>query len=102
MNFKNLLTGAFLAATCMGSYAQKSVKQDREAIKEMCGCYEVEFKYAETFSDATDYQLHDPYSSKGLEWIFVDEEDSTHFLVFDDNKAVATARHRKTKNGFKK
>ncbi|MEC9208945.1 MAG: GNAT family N-acetyltransferase [Bacteroidota bacterium] len=34
-----------------------------------------------------------------LEWEF--EEESTHFLIFDDNKAVATARHRKTANGYK-
>ena len=34
-----------------------------------------------------------------LEWEF--EEDSTHFLVFDNNKAVATARYRRTKNGYK-
>ena len=34
-----------------------------------------------------------------LEWEF--EEDSTHFLVFDNKKAVATARHRKTTNGYK-
>jgi predicted GNAT family N-acyltransferase len=34
-----------------------------------------------------------------LEWEF--EEDSTHFLVFDNDKAVATARHRKTSNGYK-
>ena len=34
-----------------------------------------------------------------LEWEF--EENSTHFLVFDQNKAVATARHRKTTNGYK-
>ena len=29
------------------------------------------------------------------------EEESTHFLVFHNKKAVATARHRKTKNGYK-
>ncbi|MAU36748.1 MAG: GNAT family N-acetyltransferase [Flavobacteriales bacterium] len=34
-----------------------------------------------------------------LEWEY--EEESTHFLVFDNKKAVATARHRKTKNGYK-
>ena len=34
-----------------------------------------------------------------LEWEF--EEESTHFLVYNNNKAVATARHRKTKNGCK-
>ena len=34
-----------------------------------------------------------------LEWEF--EEESTHFLVYDNGEAVATARHRKTKNGYK-
>lgn len=34
-----------------------------------------------------------------LEYEF--EEESTHFLVTDNNKAVATARHRKTKQGYK-
>ena len=34
-----------------------------------------------------------------LEWEF--EEESTHFLVFDNKKAVATARHRRTKIGYK-
>ena len=29
------------------------------------------------------------------------EEESTHFLVFDNKEAVATARHRETKNGYK-
>ena len=34
-----------------------------------------------------------------IEWEF--EEESTHFLVYDNGEAVATARHRKTKNGYK-
>lgn len=34
-----------------------------------------------------------------LEWEF--EEESTHFLLFQDNKAVATARHRRTTDGYK-
>ena len=34
-----------------------------------------------------------------LEWEY--EEESTHFLVFKNNKAVATARHRKTSYGYK-
>ena len=34
-----------------------------------------------------------------IEWEF--EEESTHFLVFDNKEAVATARHRKTENGCK-
>ncbi|HJN63582.1 MAG TPA: GNAT family N-acetyltransferase [Flavobacteriales bacterium] len=34
-----------------------------------------------------------------IEWEY--EEESTHFLVLDNGRSVATARHRKTKNGFK-
>ena len=34
-----------------------------------------------------------------LEWEF--EEESTHFLLIEDNTPIATARHRKTDNGFK-
>tara|TARA_B100001758_G_scaffold247581_1_gene266033 strand:+ start:10267 stop:10701 length:435 start_codon:yes stop_codon:yes gene_type:complete len=34
-----------------------------------------------------------------IEWEF--EEESTHFIVFNDGEAVATARHRKTEKGYK-
>ena len=34
-----------------------------------------------------------------LEWEF--EEQSTHFLLIENNIPLATARHRKTDNGFK-
>ena len=34
-----------------------------------------------------------------IEWEF--EKESTHFLVFDNKEAVATARHRETENGYK-
>ena len=34
-----------------------------------------------------------------LEWEY--EEESTHFLVFNNKTAIATARHRRTKYGYK-
>ena len=36
---------------------------------------------------------------ENLEWEF--EEESTHFLILDNKYPVATARHRKTKYGYK-
>ena len=36
---------------------------------------------------------------KELEYEF--EEESTHFLLFEDEVALATARHRRTEKGFK-
>ena len=78
---KKFYAALLTACTSLGTLSAQAPEEEKGYIKEMCGCYEVEFKYAETFSDATDYQLHDPYSSKGLEWIFVDEEDSTHLIL---------------------
>jgi predicted GNAT family N-acyltransferase len=34
-----------------------------------------------------------------LEWEF--EEDSTHFILIENDIPLATARHRKTENGYK-
>ena len=36
---------------------------------------------------------------KELEWEF--EDISTHYILYNNHKAVATARYRKTKEGFK-
>lgn len=50
--------------------AQSKLKKDREAIKSMCGCYEVTFNFAETFNNSEDslYQASANKISKGLEW----------------------------------
>ena len=47
--------------------AQK--KQDNEAIKEMCGCFEIDFKFSETFQYINDsnYSKSKNYNAKALE-----------------------------------
>ena len=51
------------------------VDLDKKAIKSMCGCYRVDFNFAETFSPDTSYTKHEPYhSTANAEWIFIDEE----------------------------
>ena len=52
---------------------------DKEAIKKMCGCFEVTFNFAETFNYSND-SLYKPSKnkvSKGLEWaqLVTDKED---------------------------
>lgn len=50
--------------------AQSKKKQDRAAIKSMCGCFEVTFNFAETFEFSED-SLYKPSKTKiagGLEW----------------------------------
>ncbi len=68
-------------------------KQDIEAIKSMCGCYEVSFKYSETFSPNEDYEKSKDYNARGLEWaeLIVDEENKLsiqHLLIVKDSMIV--------------
>ncbi|KAB8152286.1 hypothetical protein EZY14_014670 [Kordia sp. TARA_039_SRF] len=64
------------------TFAQSKKKKDRNAIKEMCGCFEVTFNFAETFQHTKD-SLYKPSKSKiasGLEWAT---------LVVDDNNKIS-------------
>jgi hypothetical protein len=58
--------------------AQDKKQMDAEAIKKMCGCYEVSFDFAETFQYINDslYKPSKNYSTGGLEWAqLVTDED---------------------------
>lgn len=84
-----------LISICMvGFYfANAQDKKDIETIKSLCGCYEVEFKYVETFSPDNNYKLKDKYVAKGLEWGgLVENSDKKlviqRILVIDDSMVV--------------
>lgn len=64
-----------LCLISINAWAQSKKKQDRAAIKEMCGCYEVTFNFAETFAPDKDYKFHDNYRSGGLEWVQLVEDE---------------------------
>ena len=73
------------------SFAQST--QDLQAIRSMCGCYEVTFSFAETFSPDTAYAFHDNYQSSALEWVDMvrDEGDLLqlqHILVVGGGMTV--------------
>ncbi len=75
---------------CIG-FAQK--KKDIESIKEMCGCYEVSFNFAETFSPDKDYEFHDNYRSGALEFVIpiVETKDKIvlqHLLIAMDTMII--------------
>lgn len=80
---KLLLLSLLLVAITSVSFAQQSEKQqDKKSIKAMCGCYEVTFKYAETFPSSTAYKRHEPYTTNAsAEWIFVDEETENKVVI---------------------
>ena len=86
----------FLLALCflsVSAVAQSKKKQDKEAIKGMCGCYEVTFKFAETFAPDKDYKFHDNYRSGGLEWVQLVEDEKNkismqHLLIVGSDMIV--------------
>tara|TARA_B100000787_G_scaffold170146_1_gene164360 strand:- start:11808 stop:12707 length:900 start_codon:yes stop_codon:yes gene_type:complete len=79
-----------LLVFCFGmiSKAQNKKKLDQNAIKNMCGCFEITFNFAETFnySKDSDYKPSKNKISKGLEWaqLVTDEKNKIsiqHLLV---------------------
>ncbi|GIM51030.1 hypothetical protein CAPN004_00600 [Capnocytophaga cynodegmi] len=58
-------------------------KKDVEAIKSMCGCYEVTFRYAETFQYGADstYVPSKSSRSKALEWVELIEDNKKKLVL---------------------
>ena len=88
LNINNLIIILLLVSPIITN-AQK--KQDIEAIKEMCGCFEIDFKFSETFQYINDsnYSKSKNYNAKALEYakLIKDEKDHIsiqHLLVMGD------------------
>ena len=68
---KRILFTLLILSVSFQATAQINKKElDKEAIKKMCGCFEVTFNFAETFNYSND-SLYNPSKnkiSKGLEW----------------------------------
>ena len=80
MNIKNfLLLIVLLSITNIN--AQK--KKDIEAIKEMCGCFEIDFNFAETFqySNDSNYKKSNNYNSKALEYAKLIKDEKGHISI---------------------
>src|SRR6185436_11932203 len=88
---RGVLLSTILIYSVLSTTAQN--KQDIESIKSLCGCFEVTFKYAETFGADKEYKLKDKYTATGLEWAgLVEDSDKKfviqHILVVDDSMIV--------------
>ncbi|TRZ45754.1 DUF6607 family protein [Robertkochia solimangrovi] len=91
-------TNLFVMLALMGSalFAQEAKKdKDIKAIKDMCGCYEVKFNFAETFNNAKDstYTGSPVKRVGGLEWVQLVEDNSDkivmqHLLVVSDSMVI--------------
>jgi len=89
------LTILALAVTSFTAMAQDKKKKDTDAIKAMCGCYEVEFNFAETFTASKD-ESYKPSPAKkdyGLEWVELVEDKANkivmqHLLIVGDTTII--------------
>ncbi|MDG5492997.1 DUF6607 family protein [Psychroserpens sp. SPM9] len=71
-----------LTGSSLGN-AQNKKELDKEAIKNMCGCFEVTFNFAETFSFSQD-SLYKPSKTKvdkGLEWAQLIEDTDNKLSI---------------------
>lgn len=92
---KKIFTTALLLSIPYFSLAQNPIKEDITAIKSMCGCYEVEFNFAETFQNnpAEGYVPSPTKKDYGLEWIELVEDQPKklvlqHILIVNDSTLV--------------
>ncbi|MEP2237640.1 MAG: DUF6607 family protein [Maribacter sp.] len=95
------ITIAMVLLITISAFSQKDKKlKDQEAIKSMCGCFEVTFNFAETFNYSTD-SLYKPSKTKvdkGLEWaeLIVNEDDKIsiqHLLQVGNPAAPHIVKH---------
>ena len=64
-------------------YSQNKKKTDKDAIKKMCGCFEVTFNFAETFkySKNNEYSPSKNYSTSGLEWAQLVKDSKNNIII---------------------
>lgn len=90
-----LIAAAVLFSFCLTGNAQNNKKEDIKAIKSMCGCYEVEFNFAETFQYNKDesYVPSPTKNEHALEWVELLEDQPNklvlqHILIVNDTMLV--------------
>jgi hypothetical protein len=80
---KKLLLSALILITAISTNAQSKKAKDQKAIKEMCGCFEVTFNFAETFNYTNDstYRPSKKKVSKALEWAGLVEDENNKISI---------------------
>ena len=98
---KKTITLTFLCIiTCITNYSQSKKSKDIQSIKSMCGCFKIDFNFAETFvfSEDEDYIKSKTYKSGALEWgqLVVDEKNKIsiqHLLIVGSKQFPTIIKH---------
>lgn len=89
---KRLIASLLLASTGLIANAQQ--KEGKKNIEQLCGCFDVDFKYAETFAPDTSYKFHDREHSHATAELALpiavsDKKISIqHLLVINDTMVI--------------
>ena len=85
---------------CITIYSQSKKSKDIQSIKSMCGCFEIEFNFAETFvfSEKEGYQKSKTYKARALEWgqLILDEKNKIsiqHLLIVGSKEFPSIVKH---------
>ena len=85
---------------CITLYSQNKKSKDIQSIKSMCGCFEIEFNFAETFvfSEKEGYQKSKTYKARALEWgqLILDEKNKIsiqHLLIVGSKQFPSIVKH---------
>ena len=79
--FRISLMAVALTLLSMNVFAQSKKALDLKAIKSMAGCYDIEFKYTETFAPEVDYEQAYDYTSAAFEWAQIVEESKNKIVL---------------------
>jgi hypothetical protein len=97
---KKIITVVLILIVSISVNAQRKKAKDKNAIKEMCGCFEVTFNFAETFNYSKDstYRPSKTKVSSGLEWagLVTDENNKIsiqHILQVGNPASPMTVKH---------
>jgi len=82
-----------LLLSVIGLTANAQLQEGKKDIEKLCGCFDVEFKYAETFSPDKDYKYHNREVLNGLELALpIEKTDKKiviqHLLVVGDSMII--------------
>jgi hypothetical protein len=85
------LIGLFFILIFQPVFSQES--RDQQAIQQLCGCFQVDFRYAETFAADTAYKFHPRYHTWAIELAYPEEVGPKkmviqHLLLIDDTTII--------------
>ncbi|MBL4605507.1 MAG: hypothetical protein JKY02_07580 [Flavobacteriaceae bacterium] len=97
---RRVLLSIVIICFALNTNAQSKKKKDQNAIKNMCGCFEVTFNFAETFnySEDSNYKPSKTKVAKGLEWgqLVTDEKNKIsiqHLLIVGKPSSPYIVKH---------